>query len=45
MGYITGGQRFMAVVNKPRLWAMPLDSVCLLTTSSTNKDRERVIMW
>ena len=30
VGYSTGGQRFMAVVNKPRLWATSLDSVCLL---------------
>ena len=28
--YSTGGQGFMAVVNKPPPWAMPLDSVCLL---------------
>ena len=28
--YSTGGQGFMAVVNKPRLRAMPSDSVCLL---------------
>ena len=26
----TGGQGFMAVVNKPRPQATPLDSVCLL---------------
>ena len=28
--YSTGGQRFMAVVNKPRPQATPSDSVCLL---------------
>ena len=28
--YSTGGQRFMAVVNKPRPRATLLDSVCLL---------------
>ena len=34
----------MAAVNKPRLWAMPLDSNLFTpATTSTNKDRERVI--
>ena len=28
--YSTGGQGFMAVVNKPGPWATRLDSVCLL---------------
>ena len=28
--YSTGGQGFMAVVNKPHSWAMPSHSVCLL---------------
>ena len=28
--YSTGGQEFMAVVNKPHPQAMPSDSVCLL---------------
>ena len=30
MGYIIGGQGFMAAVNKPRPPVMPSDSVCLL---------------
>ena len=28
--YSTGGQGFMAVINKPRTSAVPSDSVCLL---------------